>query len=304
MPCYERKDFFLEALESALNQTVKCKIIVVDNCSSHNYFEKICMEKNVPYYRNERNIGIAGNFSKGFELSETKYVMNLQDDDKLQPEYVESFVEAVHLHPDIDVFFSDFEANTSSGIMPHPHTFPFGYMENGAKILEYGIKYKMGFPYMTSAIKKSKAHRAEEVVDLIGSYDWEWIYSQANNFSFYGEPKKLYLFRYHDNQDTKLKASIYRLSLSYIYDKILTAKVADIRLKKKASKNAFWELVILKSIADRNIIDEYINGDTKYNYYLKSKLKDSTILHMIFFMHKGFFMFIYKAIRKVGIIPL
>ena len=34
LPCYERKEFFLEALDSALNQTVKCNIIVVDNCCS------------------------------------------------------------------------------------------------------------------------------------------------------------------------------------------------------------------------------------------------------------------------------
>ena len=39
MPVYERKDFFREALDSALNQPVKCKVIVVDNCSSHDYFE-------------------------------------------------------------------------------------------------------------------------------------------------------------------------------------------------------------------------------------------------------------------------
>lgn len=36
IPCYERKEFFLFALESALNQTIKCKVIVVDNCSSAN----------------------------------------------------------------------------------------------------------------------------------------------------------------------------------------------------------------------------------------------------------------------------
>ena len=303
MPCYERKDFFLGALESALNQTVKCKIIVIDNCSSHNYYEKICIQKNVPYYRNDTNIGIAANFSKGFELSDTKYVMNLQDDDKLHPAYVESFVSAINKYPDIDIFFPDFEMNTAQGIIPHPHTLPFGYMENGAKIIEYGIKYKMGFPYMASAIKKSKAPSIQEVFGLIGSYDWEWIYSHANKLSFYGDPKKLYQFRYHNNQDSTKKESIYRLSTPYIYDKILKENVSDIKLKQKASKNAFWELVILKSIADSNKIKEYKNGNTKYNYYLKSKLKSHKILHIIFSTHQVLVMLIYKTIRKIGLIP-
>lgn len=303
MPCYERKDFFLEALESALNQTVKCKIIVVDNCSSHNYYEEVCKEKNVPYYRNDKNIGIAGNFAKTIELSDTKYVMNLQDDDKLHPEYVESFVKAVTLHPDLDVFFSDFDLNTSHGIVPHHHILPFGYMEKGAKIIEYGIKHKMGFPYMASAIKKSKAHSAKEVINWIGSYDWEWIYTHANELSFYGDPKKLYLYRLHDQQHTSMESSIYRLSLPYIYDNILKEKVSDAKLKKIASENAFWELVILKSSVDKKKIVEYLNGNTKYGNYLKSKLKDNNLLNIIFFMHKIFVMLIYKTIKKVGLIP-
>jgi GT2 family glycosyltransferase len=126
MPCYERKEYFLEALESALNQTVKCKVIVIDNCSSHDFFEKVCKEKNVAYYRNNKNIGIAANFAKGFELAVTKYVMNLQDDDVLSPEYVESFLNAIHQYPDIDVFFTNFVRLTSNGELPHKHTLPFG----------------------------------------------------------------------------------------------------------------------------------------------------------------------------------
>ena len=113
MPVYERKEYFLEALDSAMNQTVKCEIIVVDNCSSHNYFEKICKEKGIRYYRNDENIGMAGNFSKCIKLSETEYVTTLQDDDKLSPIYVESFLQAKKLHPDLDIYFSNFVRNYS-----------------------------------------------------------------------------------------------------------------------------------------------------------------------------------------------
>lgn len=299
MPCYERKNFFREALESALNQTVKCKIIVIDNCSSHNYYEEVCKEKNVTYYRNDRNIGMTGNFSKSFELSDTKYVMNLQDDDKLHPEYVESFLKAVTRYPDIDIFFTDFEVNTDHGIQPHPHTLPFGYMENGAKIIEYAINYKMGFPYITCAIKRTKAHNAQDVSQMMGSYDWEWIYSRANEFSFYGDPRKLYLFRVHGNQETQLESSNHNFSLPYIYDIILKGNVSDIKLKKKASKNAFWELFVIKSVVDEKKISEFKNVDTKYSNYLKSKLNKNILLKTLFLMPKGLVTFIYKIIRKV-----
>ena len=104
MPVYERRDFFEQALNSALNQTVKCRVIVVDNCSSHDFFKTVCKEKGVEYFRNSENIGMARNFARGFELSESKFVMNLQDDDQLAPDYVESFLKAYEEHPDIDVF--------------------------------------------------------------------------------------------------------------------------------------------------------------------------------------------------------
>ena len=298
MPCYERKDFFLDALESALNQTVKCKVIVIDNCSSHNYFEEICKEKNVHYYRNDTNIGMIANFAKGYELSETKYTMNLQDDDQLSPYYVEAFLHALELHPGIDVFFSDFVMLTSQGEKPHGHTLPFGYMESGKKIIEYGIKYKLGFPYMASVINKTKAYRYVDVEDCIGSYDWEWIYSVADKLSFYGDNRKLYKYRVHENQDTKVNSLIYRLSLPYIYDVILKENVSDSKFKKKALRNAFWELVQLKSFARSKDLEMLLSDKNKYNKYLKVKLSSNFHLRMIFLMPQWFVHLMYKILKK------
>jgi glycosyltransferase involved in cell wall biosynthesis len=301
MPVYERKEFFREALESALNQTVKCKIIVVDNCSSHDYFKKVCKEKNVTYYRNDRNIGMSANFSKAFELSETKYAMNLQDDDRLDPKYVEAFVDAVTKYPDIDIFYCDFMRNTPKGLLPHQHTLPFGYMEKGNKIIEYGIRYKLGFPYIASAIKREKAHTAREVGQNIGSYDWEWLYSVANNMSFYGDSRPLYIFRDHDNQDTKINSAIYRLTLPYIYEKVLQEKVVDPKLKKKALKNAFWEFVYLKSYTNKKILKEIMNGDSKYHNYLKVRVDEDALLKTIYMLPHGLVNLTYRSMRKVGL---
>ena len=98
IPVYERKDFFLEALNSAINQTVKCNIIVIDNCSSHDYFKKICLEKKITYYRNDRNIGQDPNLNKCYKLPETEFVTLLWDDDILEPTYVSSFLDAWNKH--------------------------------------------------------------------------------------------------------------------------------------------------------------------------------------------------------------
>ena len=301
MPCYERKDFFREALDSALNQTVKCKVIVIDNCSSHNYFELVCKEKGVKYYRNETNIGMSANFARGFELSETKYTMNLQDDDQLSPIYVESFLKALKEHPDLDVFFSDFIRDTSMGEKAHKHILPFGYMENGEKLIEYAIKYKFGFHYMASVFKKSIAHSYEDVKGCMGSYDWEWIYAKANNFSFYGDSRVLYQFRDHDQQDTKLQAIIYRLTLPFIYDTILKENVTNPKLKRKASKNAFWELVKLKSLASKSELKDFLSGDSRYNKYLITKLNENWLIRILFKMPTKLMNFVFKVSKRLGL---
>ena len=304
MPVYERKDFFVQAIDSALNQTVKCRVIVSDNCSSHDFFEKVCQEKGVEYFRNESNIGMAGNFAKGFERAQTPYVLNLQDDDQLDPTYVESFIKAHEEHPDIDIFFSDFVSLTNKGKRPHKHTFPFGYMQTGEKIIEYGIKYyKLGFPYIASAIKKEAAESLAKYSGF-GSYDWVWIYSEALNFSFYGDSRPLYVFRDHDNQDTKNNSVKYGITMPYIYDEILKPQVDDPQLKKTASKKAFWEIVNVKAHSSKKELKDFMNNNELYGKYLKRKLEQTLWLRIIYSVPRAVVYFGYKTIGKLNIIKI
>lgn len=302
MPIYERKEYFLEALESALNQTVKCKVIVVDNCSSHDYFEKICKEKNVTYFRNDTNIGMAANFAKGFELAQTKFVMNLQDDDRLSPEYVESFLNAIKQYPDLDIFFSNFIRIRSNGELPHRHTLPFGYMKSGQKIIDYGIKYKLGYPYIASCIKKTIVHAFHGDYRGSGSYDWVWVYSEADKYSFYGDSRPLYQFREHDMQDTQVNSINYFLTKPYIFGKILTKKGSNSKLRKKAARNAFWEFVRLKSVADKKVLKNIMNEDSIYSNYLKESLGKNSLLKAIYSLPPLIVKVTYKSLRKTKLV--
>lgn len=300
IPVFERKEFFQEALYSVLNQSVKCKVIVIDNCSSHNYFEKVCKEKGVTFYRNETNIGVAANFAKAYELSETKYVMILQDDDILSSVYVETFVKVVNQYPDIDVFYTDFVMRKDQYEFPHKHILPFGYMENGGKIIEYGSLHKLGFPYMTSTIKKEVAYTVSDTIEWIGSYDWEWIYSIAEKLTFYGNNTVLYYARIHNKQITINNKTFFTLTRSYIYEKVLFEKVSDPKLKKLILRNAFWELIRLKSETDKKHLKELFIEDNKYDKYLKERLNKDIIMKTVYIMPKSIIYFTFKCLRKIG----
>lgn len=77
IPVYERITYFEEAIMSALNQTVSCRIIVVDNASSHNKFEEYVKELNNPlvqYYRNDRNVGVTMNMNICIKYTQTPWM--------------------------------------------------------------------------------------------------------------------------------------------------------------------------------------------------------------------------------------
>ncbi len=288
IPVFERKNYFAETLESALNQTIKCEIIVVDNCSSHDFFEKICKEKAVTYYRNETNIGLFPNQNRCYELAKTEYVKILDDDDILSPNYVEAFVKARELHPDIDVFFSNYVLLTSKGEFPHPYILPFGYMERGDKIIEYGIKMRLGFPYMTSIIRKSKSKLELDPNISTGGYDWLWVYSNAYKLSFYGEIEKNHKYRIHDCKASDKYKIFNLLTVPFIYDKIFPKIISDQKMLKTISKKSFWELIRIKSHANNGEIKKIINTDNRFGKYLKEKLDHNITIKTIFFLPRIF----------------
>ncbi len=300
IPCYERKEYFLFALESAINQTVKCEIIVVDNCSSHDYFQKVCEEKSITYFRNETNIGLFPNQNRCYSLATTEYVKILDDDDILSPIYIESFLKAKQLHPEIDVFFSNYVSLTSKGDLSHRSTLPFGYMERGFKIIEYGIKYRLGFPYMTSTIKRTKAKLDLDVSECFGGYDWEWVYSNADHLSFYGDPGKLHKYRIHDKKASPKYRHYNLLTVPYIYDTVFPEKLSDTKLIKKISKKAFWELVQLKSYINKKGLVKIINSENRYGKYLKVKLEEDFFLKTIFILPRKLVLLAIFPLSVVG----
>ncbi len=282
IPCYERKEYFLEAVESALAQTIKCEVIVVDNCSSHDFFEKTCIGKGVTYFRNETNIGLFPNQNKCYALAKTEYVKVLDSDDLLSPIYVESFLKAIELHPDIDVYYSDFIELTSYGECSHKDKFPLGYMEKGIKIIEYGIKYRLAFPYMTSTIKRIKAQLDVDINLCAGGYDWVWIYSNADQLSFYGDSGKHHQLRLHTDNSSKKDWIPYLLTTPYIYETILLEKLSNSKLKKKLKRKVFFELINLKSQATKGELIAIMNSENRFGKYLIDKLNRNVLLMITF----------------------
>ena len=97
IPTFRRPEFLEFALDSALNQTdagCSYEVIVVDNDPTSQEIsetEKLIsryQNPNLLYYRNDENLGIAGNWNRCALLARGEWVSFLHDDDILLPDYL------------------------------------------------------------------------------------------------------------------------------------------------------------------------------------------------------------------------
>ncbi len=92
LPVYKRTDYIRSALDSAVNQTVKCRILLIDNNSPHDEFKKIIDSYKNPlieYVKTDSTVPQDENFNNCFRYSKTPWVTILHDDDMLHCQFAE-----------------------------------------------------------------------------------------------------------------------------------------------------------------------------------------------------------------------
>jgi glycosyltransferase involved in cell wall biosynthesis len=96
IPCYRQAHWVNDAVTSVMEQTVPCEVIVVDDGSDDDVLDAVCEwigHIHFKYVRKE-NGGLSSARNYGISLAETKYVLTLDADDKILPNFVEKCLEA------------------------------------------------------------------------------------------------------------------------------------------------------------------------------------------------------------------
>ncbi|MBZ7937990.1 glycosyltransferase [Campylobacter molothri] len=121
MPCYNRQEYIIEAIESILNQTyTNFEFIIIDDCSTDNTYEIVKkyaeIDKRIIALKNEKNQGIVYTLNRGLNIAQGKYIARMDDDDislpsrfEKQVEYMEANLDIVVLGSFIEVFNEKFE---------------------------------------------------------------------------------------------------------------------------------------------------------------------------------------------------
>ena len=105
IPTYNREEYLLQALESAINQrfALQYEIIIVDNNPislknklSDNLLNFLIKHNNISYYVNEKNIGLFGNWNRAVELANADWICYLHDDDTIKEDYLLTMYEVIN----------------------------------------------------------------------------------------------------------------------------------------------------------------------------------------------------------------
>ena len=106
IPAFKRYNLLKEAVLSAINQNYdgEYEVIIVDNTDDESYIDFIKWLKNlnkdfIVYYRNEKNIGMFGNWNRGLELASGDWLVILCSDDLLEKNYLNVMMKCVRNLP-------------------------------------------------------------------------------------------------------------------------------------------------------------------------------------------------------------
>ena len=230
IPVYERKEYFDEALQSALAQTSPVNILIIDNASSHDYFAnavEACGSSFVSYYRNTENIGMYGNWNRCVELCSTEFVALLGDDDFLEKEYAELFYKALDENPTISFYHCAYN-RFGEGFheAQQPYKAPVG-LHSGKQLLENAAVLGVNINTNAMIFRKSLHSTFKfEYVRWAYNQDWLFCYSAFASEIGFGQEKVMIQVRVNPTGNALTVGARAYLSTGLIYERI-TQKLVE-----------------------------------------------------------------------------
>ncbi len=147
IPVYNGEKFITEALESAINQTIKANTIVVSDNNSNDKTREILTKiikkypcSNIKLYKNEVNLGYHNNLNKCLEYSKGfDYLVILCADDILKPDMIESHINFFSKYPYLGLIGSKEDMINERGVFLKTTSNGINIFYNAGNIYEYVI---------------------------------------------------------------------------------------------------------------------------------------------------------------------
>lgn len=260
IPTYRRPDLLKETIDSALNQKdfYDYEVIVVDNDDSINFETQKLIESynddRILYYRNEKNLGMTGNWNKCIELSRGEWITILHDDDMLYPNFLKEMFFAIdNMKNNIDLLVCRLESGKKitylkSSINEYVTRIPIEKCIIGSISPFPGIIFK----------KKEAIALGGFNNEFYPCADYVFWTSFCEKFASYNLNKVLAFYRVGDSSTT-----------SNVFDNIIDSSYKiKCEIAKLSDKSKFTKKTLIK-LGMKNLIDNYSNYTTNKSLYYK-----------------------------------
>ncbi|MHC4680535.1 MAG: glycosyltransferase [Planctomycetota bacterium] len=109
MPAYNAVDYIMEAIESVLIQNYRNFELLIINDGSTDNTEEIVLgfkDERIRYYRQE-NRGLAATHNVGIKQSRGEFIIKLDCDDMMVPDFIAKHLQEFEKHPEADLIYCD-----------------------------------------------------------------------------------------------------------------------------------------------------------------------------------------------------
>ena len=311
IPTYNRSKYVVQAIESALAQDYpNLEIVVSDNCSTdetQKVVKKFFNDIRFKYFRNEKNLGMVGNWKKAlYEYITGEWAIVLSDDDYfIDSQYISKAIDLINENKNIVIVHAnqiiyDINANTKKTIN---RKFPM-IMEGKEVFINYQIN-DLVFFFATTIFNVNLMKKNDSFNHNILSSDWlEFLrLSLYGNVGFIND--FVVVYRRHSNSEmTKANIDMLFENVKYIFLPYLEAKNKKIFSYKILED---WRRRLLKnyfnSVLNRVLLENNIN--ILYEFFIKIKKEYPESLPIFYYPKNIFKLLLFKfpfVFRKAKII--
>ena len=199
VPCYNQANYLTETVESALQSTYQhIEVIIVNDGSTDNSKEiaEVLTEKykNV-YLLNQKNSGVTIARNSGIEFSNGKYILPLDGDDLISPNYISEAIKILEARPEVKVVYCQAVKFDESGQKPWK-----------LKNFNLNLLARDNMIFVSGIFRKTDCMAVGGFSDdmIMGREDWEfWIKMLKNGGEVVRLPFVGFYYRLHASSKRK-----------------------------------------------------------------------------------------------------
>ena len=237
IPCYNHGQYLKEAIESVelCEDKELYELIIMNDGSTDPGTVQILQQLADEGYHviNQKNQGLGAARNNAIRIASGEYILPLDSDNKIRPEYIFKSIQLLDLHPEIAMVYGDAKY--------------FGEQSGIFKAGEFNLqKLMLGNFIDACAVYRKSVWQSvggyDEQMPVMGFEDWDiWLNMSFNNFRFYYIDEVLYDYRVLNHSmlrsiDTEKKKQVFRY-LDKKYKKFLNLNHLNETLLKVGKGN-------------------------------------------------------------------